>query len=192
MKRLVAFSLLTAFALSSCAGPESDWFYGDLKPKMESHLRYMLTPDEISDDAVPEEYFETGEYDYAVEETVSAIQEYFNEKIIDFTELGDKESQKDIESYVCDKPFYEELSSRERRISKKTINTFCNYTAAEVAKTPTRTLIQPEYTRTEGSTEYYNVTCSETGKVYEIWVNVIISNFGKITTYGYSLTPVEH
>lgn len=108
MNRLVTFSLLTAFALSSCAGPESDWFYGELKPKMESHLRYMLTPDEISDDAAPEEYFVTGEYDG-----------------------------------IC---------------------------------------------WTEGSTEYYNVTCVETGEVYEVWKR----DSGRIMSYGYSLTPVEH
>ena len=123
MKKIVTFSLLAAFAISSCAVSESDWYYDDLKPKMESHLRYMLTPDEISDDAVPEEYFETGEYDYAVEETVSAIQEYFNEKMIDFTELGDKARQKYIESYVCDKPFYEELSNNQQRIARKTRHT---------------------------------------------------------------------
>ena len=188
MKKIVTFSLLAAFAISSCAVSESDWYYDDLKPKMESHLRYMLTPDEISDDAVPEEYFETGEYDYAVEETVSAIQEYFNEKMIDFTELGDKARQKYIESYVCDKPFYEELSNDQQRIARKTIDTFCNYIAAEVANTPMRTLSQPEYDRTEGSTEYYNVTCVETGEVYEVWKR----DSGRIMSYGYSLTPVEH
>ena len=93
MKKIAIF-IFAALAISSCSSSGSnDWYYENLKPKMESELRYMLTPDEISDEAAPEEYFETRDYDYAVENTVLAIYEYFDSKMIDYTALAEENEQ---------------------------------------------------------------------------------------------------
>ena len=115
MKKIAIFTF-AAIAISACTSSGSKgWYYDDMKPKMESALRYMLTPDEISDEAVPEEYFETGEYDYAVENTVSAIYEYFDSRMVDYTALDEEKEQEYVESFVCKQPFYEDLTSKDEQ-----------------------------------------------------------------------------
>lgn len=189
MKKIAIFTF-AAIAISACTSSGSKgWYYDDMKPKMESALRYMLTPDEISDEAVPEEYFETGEYDYAVENTVSAIYEYFDSRMVDYTALDEEKEQEYVESFVCKQPFYEDLTSKdEQKMVKKTVKTFCDYIAAEVAKTPVRTLSGLEYDRSEGKSEYYHVSCLETGDVYEVWWS---QTSDRIESFGYSLEPVS-
>lgn len=189
MKKIAIF-IFAALAISSCSSSGSNgWYYENLKPKMESELRYMLTPDEISDEAAPEEYFETRDYDYAVENTVLAIYEYFDSKMIDYTALAEENEQEYVESFVCEQPFYEDLTSKdEQKMVKKTVKTFCNYVAAEVAKTPARTLSKLTYDRREGKREYYLVSCLETGDVYEVWWS---QTSDMIESYGYSLEPVS-
>lgn len=189
MKKITIFTF-AALAISACTSSGSnDWYYDDMKPKMESALRYMLTPDEISDEAAPEEYFETGDYDYAVENTVSAIYEYFDSRMIDYTALDEEKEQELVEYFVCRQPFYEDLTSKdEQKMVKKTVKTFCDYIAAEVAKTPVRTLSGLKYDRSEGKREYYLVSCLETGDVYEIWWS---QTSDRIESFGYSLEPVS-
>ncbi len=171
MKKFLLVPFIAAVVLSSCESHRCTSWGFQLKPVKESELRYELIPEDLGImDALPDRYYETDAFDYAVDNTLDALDTYFSSEMVNFCSLDQDAVQQKILEYVWEYPFYEELMTEaEKMMVTETVGGICNYIAEEIDKTPVRTLTVPEYVRTEGDRDYFHTTCEETGAVYEVW-----------------------